>query len=80
MDRYAKQRRRNDIPRVVVTWKRDFGFNFPKIKKFKIIRWVCHEDTTALHKNAQYDTCVRADLITEIGIETNFNTQQIVCK
>ena len=80
MDRYSKQRRRDDIPWVVVSWKRDFGFNFPKTRKFKIIRWVCHEDTTTLRKNAQYYMIIGADLLTETGIKINFNSQWIVCK
>jgi hypothetical protein len=43
-----------------------------------IEQWVCHEDTTTLRKNVQYDMIIGADLLSELGIEINFNIQRTV--
>ena len=39
---------------------------------------MCHEDTTTLRKDAQYDMINGSDLLSELGIEIKFNTQRIV--
>ena len=44
----------------------------------KVIQWICHKDSNTLRKNAQYDMIIGADLLSELGIEINFNTQRII--
>ena len=44
----------------------------------KVILWICHEDSNTRRKNAQYDMIIGADLLSELGIEINFNTQRII--
>ena len=39
---------------------------------------LCHEDTKTLGKNAQHDTIIGADLLSELGIEINVSTQRII--
>ena len=50
----------------------------PEFSMSKIIQWVCHEDTSTLRRDAQYDMIIGADLLSELGIEINFNTQRII--
>ncbi|KAI2500432.1 transposition [Fragilaria crotonensis] len=62
----------------VTKLQREIKFKLPEFSTSKIVQWVCHEDTHTLRKNAQYDMIIGADLLSELGIEINFNTQRIV--
>ena len=50
----------------------------PEFSTSKVIQWVCHVDTKTLRKNAQYNMIIGADLLSELGIEINFDTQRII--
>ena len=50
----------------------------PEFSMSKVIQWECHVDTKTLHKNAQYDMIIGADLLSELKMEINFNTQPII--
>jgi hypothetical protein len=50
----------------------------PEFSTSEVIQWICHEDLNTLHKNAQYDMIIGADLLSELGIEINFSTQRII--
>jgi len=70
---------------LLVGWKvcqiklqREIKYKLPEFSTSKIFHWVCHEDTNTLRKNASYDLIIGGDLLSELGIEINFNTQQIV--
>jgi hypothetical protein len=53
-------------------------FMLPEFSMSKVIKWVCHVDSTTLRTNAQYDMIIGADLLSELGIEINFSTQRII--
>ena len=53
-------------------------FTLPEFSTSKVIQWVCHVDTTTLRKHAQNDMIIGADLLSELGIAINFNTQWII--
>jgi hypothetical protein len=44
----------------------------PEFSTSKIFHWGC----STLRKNALYDMIIGANLLSELGIEINFNTQQ----
>ena len=44
----------------------------------KVIQWECHVDTKTLSKNAQYDMIISADLLSELRMEINYNTQRVI--
>jgi hypothetical protein len=62
----------------VTKLQREIKFKLPEFSTSKIIHWVCHEDTNTLRRNAQYDMIIGADLLSELGVEINFNTQRII--
>ena len=62
----------------VTTRRREINFTLPEFSTSKDITWTCHEDSNTLRKNAQYDMIIGADLLTELGIELNFNTQRMI--
>jgi hypothetical protein len=62
----------------VIKLQREIKFKLPEFSTSKIVQWECHEDTTTPRKNAQHDMIIGADLLSELGIEINFNTQLIV--
>ena len=62
----------------VTTLQREINFTLPEFSTSKDITWTCHEDSNTLRKNAQYDMIIGADLLSELGIELNFNTQRMI--
>jgi hypothetical protein len=58
--------------------QREVIFTLPEFSTSKVIRWVCHVDSTTLRTNAQYDMIIGADLLSELGIEISFSTQWII--
>ena len=62
----------------VTKLQREIKFKLPEFSTSKEIHWVCHEDTNTQRKNALCDMIIGADLLLELGIEINFNTQRIV--
>jgi predicted aspartyl protease len=62
----------------VTNLQREVIFTLPEFSTSKVIRWVCHVDSTTLRTNAQYDMIIGADLLSELGIEINFSTQRII--
>ena len=59
-------------------FKLEINLKLMGFSMWKIIQWECHVDTSIIHKTAQYDMIIGADLLSELGIEINFNTQWIV--
>ncbi len=39
---------------------------------------MCHKDAHTLRTNSQYDMIIGTDLLSELGVEINFNTQRII--
>ena len=63
---------------MVTNLQQKITFTLPEFSTSKVIQWVCHVDTKTLCKNAQYDMIIGADLLSELRIEINFNTQWII--
>jgi hypothetical protein len=81
LDRYSKQHPQNGILWVDNSQLNSNGKFNSKLHKFrtsKIVRWVCHEDANTLRTNSQYDMINCTDLLSELGVEINFNTQRII--
>jgi Retroviral aspartyl protease len=55
----------------VMNLQREVQFMLPEFSTSKVIQWVCHEDSKTLHKNAQYDMIIGADLLSELGVDIN---------
>ena len=62
----------------VTNFQREITFTLPEFSTSKVIQWVCHVDTKTLRKNAQYNMIISADLLSELRMEINFNTQGII--
>ena len=63
---------------MVTNLQQKITFTLPEFSTSKVIQWVCHEETKTLRKNAQYDMIIGADLLSELRIEINYNTQRII--
>jgi hypothetical protein len=62
----------------VTKLQREIKFKLPEFSTSKIVRWVCHEDAHTLRTNSQYDMIIGTDLLSELGVKINFNTQRII--
>ena len=58
--------------------QQEINFKLPEFCTSKIVRWVCHEDASTLRTNLQYDMIIGTDILSELGIEINSNTQRII--
>jgi hypothetical protein len=62
----------------VTKLQREIKFKLPEFSTSKIVQWVCHEDAHTLRTNSQYGMIIGTDLLSELGVEINFNTQRII--
>ena len=62
----------------VITLKHEIQFTLSEFSMSKVIQWECHVDTKTLRKNAQYEMIINADLMSELRLEINYNTQRII--
>ena len=58
--------------------KREIQFTLSEFSTSKVIQWECHVETKTLRKNAQYDMIIGADLLSELCMGINYNTQRII--
>ena len=63
---------------LVANLKHEIPFTLSEFSTPKVIQWECHVETKTLRKNAQYDMIIGADLLSELRMEINYNTQRII--
>jgi hypothetical protein len=61
----------------VTRQQRQIQFRLTEFNMSKIVTWPCHIDETTQRKNAQYDMIIGTDLMTELGIDINFSTNNM---